>query len=231
LPASGASQILGRKLTDATFGYDETMSITFSNTVADGDRCIEVQVSDPDASKQEDGFQERIKIKAIPLGFKKDVRGILPEVTSATLLNGSTKNFQICFDKCPYVKGPFQVGIVAYDDACSLPLFDTLKVTVNIQPPTNTNAYFTTPNVTELLNEGDIKSWPIAGVDDDGDQLIVGVIVNGFRAEDVGMKIVQVKNENGQYEGFLNGIHVAMFMISAGKRSLICRSCWKMLMM
>jgi hypothetical protein len=129
-PQAEPPQILGRKLTDATFGYDETMSITFSNTVADGDRCIEVQVSDPDASKQEDGFQERIKIKAIPLGFKKDVRGILPEVTSATLLNGSTKNFQICFDKCPYVKGPFQVGIVAYDDACSLPLFDTLKVTV-----------------------------------------------------------------------------------------------------
>ena len=104
---------------------------------------------------------------------------------------------------CHYIKGPFQVGIVAYDDACSLPLFDTLKVTVNIQPPPNTNAYFTTPNVDELLNEGTKKTWPIAGMDDDGDQLIVGVIVNGFKAEDVGMTIVQVKNENGQYEGYL----------------------------
>ena len=202
-PRAEPPQILGRKLTDASFTHDETMSVTFSNTVADGDRCIEVQVSDPDASKEDDNFQERIKIKAIPIGFKKDVRGILPSITSATLLNGSTKNFQICFSECPYVKGPFQVGIVAYDDACSLPLFDTLKVTVNIQPPDNTNAYFTTPNVNELLNEGDKKTWPIAGVDDDGDPLILGVIVNGFKAEDVGMKIVQVKNENGQYEGYL----------------------------
>lgn len=202
-PAAEPPQILGKKLSDAGFTFDETMNVTFSNTVADGNRCIEVQVSDPDASKADDNFQERIRIKAIPIGFKKDVRGILPEVTAATLINGSTQNFQICFDKCPYLNGPFQVGIVAYDDACSLPLFDTLKVTVNIQPPPNSNAYFTTPNVDELVNEGDKKTWPIAGMDDDGDQLIVGVIVNGFKAEDVGMKIVQVKNEAGQYEGYL----------------------------
>ena len=202
-PAAEPPQILGKKLTDADFTFDETMNLTFSNTVADGDRCIVVQVSDPDASKVDDSFQERIRIKAIPIGFKKDVRGILPEITAATLINGSTKNFQICFDKCPYINGPFEVGIVAYDDACSLPLFDTLKVTVNIQPPPNTNAYFTTPNVVELVNEGEKKTWPIAGMDDEGDQLIVGVIVNGFKAEDVGMKIVQVKNELGQYEGYL----------------------------
>ena len=202
-PRAEPPQILGKKLTEAEFTYDETMSVAFSAAVADGDRCIEVQVSDPDASKADDNFQEKIRIKAIPLGFKKDVKGILPTITSATLVNGSTKNFQICFDRCPYLNGPFQVGIVAYDDACSLPLFDTLKVTVNIEPPANANAYFTTPNVDELLNEGEKKTWPIAGVDDDGDQLILGVIVNGFKAEDVGMKIVQVKNENGQYEGYL----------------------------
>jgi hypothetical protein len=202
-PAAEPPQIIGKKLTDADFTFDETMNLTFSNTVADGDRCIVVQVSDPDASKADDNFQERIRIKAIPIGFKKDVKGILPEVTAATLINGSTKDFQICFDKCPYINGPFEVGIVAYDDACSLPLFDTLKVTVNVQPPPNTNAYFTTPNVNELVNEGEKKTWPIAGMDDEGDQLIVGVIVNGFKAEDVGMKIVQVKNELGQYEGYL----------------------------
>jgi len=202
-PPAEPPQILGKKLTDASFTYDENMTVTFNTGVADADRCIEVQVSDPDASKPVDGFQEKIRIKAIPLGFRQDVRGVLPSVTSATLVNGSVKTFQICFDKCPYVKGPFQIGIVAYDDACSLPLFDTLKVTVNIEPPPNTNAYFTSPNVAELVNEGDKKTWPIVGVDDDGDQLVLGVIVNGFRAEDVGMKIVQVKNENGQYEGYL----------------------------
>ena len=154
-----------RNLADASFSFDETMQVTFSNTVTDEERCIQVQVSDPDASKQDDNFTENVQIRAIPIGFKKDVKGILPTVTTAILVNGSVKTFQLCFEECPYVEGPFQVGIVAYDDACSLPLSDTLHVTVNIAPPPNANAYFTTPNVVELLNEGDKKTWPIAGLD------------------------------------------------------------------
>ncbi len=196
-------QIMGKKMTDPEFIYKETMQVTFSNTVADADRCIEVQVSDPDATKAEDEFSENVQIKAIPLGFKKDVREILPAITSAKLINGSTQTFQICFEECPYLNGPFQIGIVAYDDACSLPLSDTLKITVNIEPPPNTLPYFTTPNVVDVLNEGEKKTWPIRGIDDDGDQLIVGAIVGGFRLEDFGMNIVQIKNENGEYEGYL----------------------------
>ena len=202
-PHAEPPQILGKKLADGDFSFDENMQVTFPGGVADAERCIEVQVSDPDASNQDDNFQEFVKIKALPIGFKKDIRGILPSVTTATLVNGSVKTFQICFDECPYIEGPFQIGIVAYDDACSLPLSDTLKVTVNIIPPPNTNPYFTTPDVEETLNEGQKKTWPIAGLDDDGDQLIAGVILDGFRMEDVGMRLVQVKNELGVYEAYL----------------------------
>ena len=202
-PRAEPPQILGRKLTDAAFTHDENMVVTFSNTVDDADRCIEVQVSDPDASKEDDNFVENVKIKAIPIGFKRDIHEVLPDITSATLINGSTKTFQICFDECPYLLGPFQVGIVAYDDACSLPLSDTLKITVNITPPDNTAPYFTTPDVVEVLNEGQSKSWPIIGLDDDMDRLFVGVIADGFRMEDYGMKIVQVESTPGKYEARL----------------------------
>ncbi len=202
-PRAEPPQILGKKLGDASFAFDETMNVTFGSDVTDTERCIEVQVSDPDASNADDNFQENVKIKAIPIGFKKDIRAILPDITAATLVNGSVKTFQVCFDKCPYLNGPFTIGIIAYDDACSLPLSDTLKITVNITPPPNTNAYFITPDVEEIVNEGDIRSWPISGRDDDGDELIAGVIVDGFRMEDVGMKLVQIKNESGEYEARL----------------------------
>jgi hypothetical protein len=202
-PRAEPPQILGKKLGDTSFTYDETMAVTFGNNVTDPERCIEVQVSDPDSSNPDDNFQERVKIKAIAIGFKKDISSILPDITAATLTNGSVKTYQICFEECPYLNGPFQIGIIAYDDACSLPLSDTLKITVNITPPPNTNAYFTTPDVEALLNEGEIKTWPVAGLDDDGDDLIVGVIADGFRMEDVGMKLVQIKNENGEYEAQL----------------------------
>src|SRR5690606_38908061 len=77
-PQAEPPQILGKKSADPDFIYDDNMTVSFSNSVTDEERCIQVQVSDPDASKQDENFQERIKIKAIPLGFKKDVAGILP---------------------------------------------------------------------------------------------------------------------------------------------------------
>lgn len=202
-PQAEAPQILGKKLGDPGFGFDENMQVTFANTVADTSRCIQVQVSDPDASKQDDNFSEKVKIKAIPLGFKQDVSGVLPDVSNATLVNGSTVTFDICFEKCPYRTGPFEIGIVAYDDACSLPLSDTLRVTVNIAPPENALPYFTTPDVIEVVNEGDIKTWLIRGLDDDGDQLVAGIIPQGFRLEDYGMTFTQIKSEAGLYEAQL----------------------------
>jgi hypothetical protein len=74
---------------------------------------------------------------------------------------------------------------------------------VNIQPPPNALPYFTTPDVEETLNEGEIKTWTISGKDDDGDALVAGLIPNGFRLEDYGMKFTQVKNEAGVYEAQL----------------------------
>lgn len=202
-PQAEAPQILGKRSADASFGYDENMSVTFAAGVADEQRCIEVQVSDTDASKQDDNFTENVKISAIPIGFKKDVKSILPSVTTAMLVNGSTKNFKICFDECPYVNGPFQVAIVAYDDACSLPLSDTLMVTVNITPPPNDPAHFITADVNEFVPEGVIRSWPIKAVDSDLDQLVVNVQTPGFSMADVGMKLVQKKLDNGLYEAEL----------------------------
>jgi hypothetical protein len=203
-PRAEPPQILGKKLGDSNFAYDGNMNVTFSNTVGNSNRCIQVQVSDPDASNQDDNFQEKIKIRAIALNFKKDVSGILPAITSATLLNGSTKTFDICFDACPpFEGGPFQVGIVAYDDACSLPLTDTLKITVNIEPPINHNPYFTTPNITETVKEGDFKTWPIQGLDLDNDQLIVGVLTDGFSFEKYGMNLRQLQLDKGLYKAQL----------------------------
>ncbi len=202
-PQADPPQITGKKLDDPAVIYDENMSVTFGSTVTDEQRCIEVTVSDPDASKVDDNFTEKVKIRAIPLGFKKDISRILPSITTATLLNGSTKTFQVCFEKCPYLNGPFEVGIVAYDDACSLPLSDTLKITVNITPPDNELPHFTTSDVEEAVPEGTVKSWPIAGIDPNGDQLVVGVILDNFRMEDVGMKLVQTRLENGFYEAQL----------------------------
>ncbi len=100
-PRAVAPQILGKKITDTNFTYDNTMNVTFAGGIADTDRCINVRVSDADSQSADDNFTENVTIKAIPIGFGGDVSGILPAETHAVLTNGSTADFSICFDKCP----------------------------------------------------------------------------------------------------------------------------------
>ena len=183
-------QITGKKLTDANFTYIDNMVVNFTSSVANGDRCIVVQVSDPDSQDPAHNNAENISIRAVALNFKKsDLDNIiLPATSSATLINGGTREFRICFPQCPFINAPYQIGIIAMDDACSLPMTDTLKVIVNTQPPPNSNAYFFPPKITTAqLNEGDIGSWPFAAKDDDGDSLILSVIPDGFILNNVGM--------------------------------------------
>jgi len=205
-PQAEPPKILGKKLSDATFTYDNTMSVTFSNTVTDADRCIQVQVSDPDASKIEDGFTEKISLRAVALNFKKNVKGILPSISSAILTNGSTKDFTICFPQCPFIEdGPFQIGIIAFDDACSLPLTDTLKVEVNIEPPPNTPPYFVQPidPITSItLNEGGFYETDFEIRDDDNDELIVSFTNDGFVFADAGFTLqIEEPRVNGLVKG------------------------------
>ena len=204
--AASAPQIVGKKLTDASFTYDGNMNVTFSNLVSDADRCIQVQVSDPDSNNPADGFSENIRLKVIGLNFKDpNLNQILPAQISATLTNGSTSDFRICFPQCPFLKsGTYQVGIIAMDDACSIPLLDTLKVTVTVEPPVNHDPYFVTSVTTSSqVQEGDQGSWPFEIRDDDGDALVVYWLAEGFTLEEAGMKVTITDQQNGLVKGVI----------------------------
>lgn len=198
--------IVGKKLTDPAFSTSKNLSVSFLNSVADNQRCIQVQVTDDDSKMADDNFIERISIKAIPLNFKKDLSGILPTITNAVLTNGSAAQFTICFPQCPYfVGGDPVIGIVAMDDACSLPLSDTLKVTVHVEPPLNHQPYFTSTNPVNAplgtLNEGQSGAWPFVVKDDDNDPLVVSVITNGFVLASEGMTFSILSQTNGAANG------------------------------
>ncbi len=199
-------QITGKKLTDATFTYTNNMAISFADTVKNGHRCIVVQVGDPDSQDPLHNYTQNISIRAIALNFKNsDLSSILPSITTATLTHGSTQEFMICFPQCPFINAPYQIGIIAADDACSLPLTDTLKITVNEQPPPNSFAYFLPPkNTVAQLNEGSSGSWPFAAKDDDGDNLILSVITDGFVLKDAGMSFNVLNQQPGSANGTIS---------------------------
>lgn len=204
-PKAQPPSVVGKKLSDASFSPAKSMDIFFANTVADGQRCINVRVSDPDSQSPDDSFTEKIKIKAFPLNFKKDLSGVLPAVTTATLINGSTADFTICFPQCPYFYGgAAQIGIIAMDDACSLPLTDTLKVNLTVEPPVNQKPLITSPNpVNATLLEGNQAAWPFGVTDPDGDPLVISVLTNGFLLSTAGMTFNTFSNVNGAANGEL----------------------------
>ncbi len=214
---SVSPQILGKKSGQTSFTYDNTMTL---NSPPDN-RCIMVRVSDGDSErespKEKDNKKENISVKAVGLNFKDENlnNDLFVGATTATLVEGSTADFTICFPECPYLEsGTYQVGIVAFDDACSLPLSDTLKVTVTVQPPPNAPPRFTTAKLTEVYNipegvphgnplDGNPSPWFFRAVDDDLNNLTIAVVGTGFILEDAGLSYTITKDEPGVIEGIL----------------------------
>ena len=170
--------------TDADF-----IEVTFANTISDANRCIDIEVSDLDANKPDDAFQENISLKVIALNFDPEVgelEVILPDITEATLVYGSTEQFSICFPECPFIDPQesdfFDIGVIAFDDACTLPLSDTLTVRVRVIPPVNNAPVILSSgnNVSALtktkVQGPDISlSIPIVGIDDDGHNIMMQI--------------------------------------------------------
>jgi hypothetical protein len=186
--------------------FSNSLSVSFNNDVSDEERCIEVKVSDPDALSADNNFSEDIEIRAIAIGFKANVSEILPADKDESITPGNPeKIFRICFEKCPYNStGDFVIGIIAFDDACALPLMDTVKVNVHVEPPPNVDPAFETPDVNETLAVNAEKSWDISGVDADLNPLDINVITDGFTMEEFGMSLETIKLENGKYEARLS---------------------------
>lgn len=206
-PVAAPPLIEGKLLTDDTFTYQDNMTVTFANTVADEDRCINIRVSDLDASNIDDNFTENIWLKVIPIDFYSDddLNQILPGLSTTVLQNGSTAEFNICFDRCPFVDGrSYQLGIVAFDDACALPLSDTLRIEVNIEPPPNTPAYFINTDQVVSLKEGDGYQLQIEGRDDENDTLIFEILTDGFSLADAGMSFSNTVLTNGSLSTTFN---------------------------
>lgn len=177
------------------------MSLSFPVGEPDATRTVKVRVWDEDSMPYFDSL-ENVRIVAVPLNFNKDISGILPAVKHATLVLADTVEFTISFPHCPFRFGEDPIiGILAVDDACTLPLTDTLKITLHVDPPPNNVPYFTTPDFTGTLDEGDSLKLPFAALDDDNDSLVVTVGTDGFGLATAGMTVTTLNQVDGAIDG------------------------------
>ncbi len=163
------------------------------------DRCIEILVND--IPRSGDAI-ERVNIQVIPINFNSALEGISIDVSQNVSISSSldTARFEVCFPECPFVRDkPYQLGIIALDDACPQPALDTVIVTLNIEPPPNTPAYFAESrngarvnNITKKVREsaGGNLSIDIKGFDAE-DSVTFQILPLGFDLADVGMSFTE----------------------------------------
>lgn len=179
----GNAPVITGKVKGAGTFYNENEVIRFTE---DDARCLEIFVIDKDPD-------EKITIKAEGVNFDEDIQHLIP--STLNLLNGEhdTLKFDLCLPECPYTKGPMIIDVIAFDNACSQPLSDTLRLTIEYEGPKNEDPFIVNnPNVINVeLNAGDIYELPIQGIDNDGDQLSLIGYGEGFDLNDYGMSLVE----------------------------------------
>jgi hypothetical protein len=153
--------------------------ITFQR---EDEKCLEFAVtSDP--------LYQKLRFKARPVNFKGDASGILSIKSGTVGLNDSLR-FDVCFPDCPFKEGePFIIDIIAFDNQCPQGKSDTLRLAVNVEPPINSDPFFTNADksITKLILEGDTWQLAVEGVDPDKDSLQISVLTDEFNPADYGM--------------------------------------------
>ncbi|MCU0418327.1 MAG: gliding motility-associated C-terminal domain-containing protein [Cyclobacteriaceae bacterium] len=205
-PVAEPPVIAGKRAADVAFLFRDRMNVTFAPNTPDAERCIQVRVSDPDASKADDNFTERIRLRVVPLGFRaRDLSSVtIGPQSTAILQNGSTREFTICFPECSFVPGgAYEIGVIAQDDACTLPLSDTLRVRVTVLLPPNQKPQFTPDVVATVGEQAEVIRWPWSVTDPDGDPLVFASLPTNFLPDTVGMTLRITNQQNGRLEGVL----------------------------
>ena len=66
--------------------------------------------------------------------------------------SGDTLKVQVCVSDCPYIQNePYLIDLIAADDACPLPQRDTVRVTIIVEPPSNSNPFYVNQKDTTIV--------------------------------------------------------------------------------
>lgn len=161
----------------------------------DDERCFDFRIKDRDGG-------ETISLRAVPVNFEENVQSILSTNIGYIDRAEDTLGVQVCLPDCPYVQdGPYIIDIIAQDFTCPLPLMDTLRLAVIVEPPPNKPPKFIKPEqkvINATFVEGSVIEIPIEAEDADQDSLLLSMVTDGFALQDYGIVIDTVLDEKGK---------------------------------
>lgn len=125
---------------------------------------------------------ETISLTAEGVNFDEELNEIFT-LNQVPVGDGTSQlQIEVCIPDCPPIRdAPFILDLIAADDACPLPQLDTLRLTIEVEPPPNTPPSASTSTNSIILSEDSpLYSQIITGTDIDGDELDVTLYIEGI---------------------------------------------------
>lgn len=163
----------------------------------DDDKCFDFKIADRDGS-------ETISIRAEAVNFEASLQSILSSTIGFVESPDDTLQVQVCLPDCPYLLNePFIIDIIAGDFTCPLPLMDTMRLMVLVEPPPNNPPKFTMPlqkNIVISTLEGNNLELSFSASDIDMDSLLLSVVGIDFDLSEYGVEIDTLLFEDGRID-------------------------------
>lgn len=196
-----------QKPSDGIFYQDELRLTDSDFTDFENNRCLTLQVSDADVNAEgaPQNGKEPISFRVVPVNFAgSNLSDEYLSITKGSVnKDNNTMELDLCLPLCPPTDGgPYIFDVVAYDDACALPLTDTLRVVVDLslgvrnQSPLTRTSLSNSPDEINLHRTlGQNIRFDVHGRDPDNDNISLRAVGDGFSLEDYGMEFT---NREGQ---------------------------------
>ena len=169
---------------------------TLSYVVGETERCFDFVVANVTPG-------ETISFRAEGVNFDTEFNEIFS--FNDSLANTNELIVEICIPECPPILDePFIVDLIAADNACPLPQLDTLRLTIEVEPPFNQKPAALVDNGTLTLSEDSFGSRTITGTDADGDEMELSLYIEGIADPTVhGFDLTNITGGAGTISGDL----------------------------
>ncbi|WP_436515141.1 gliding motility-associated C-terminal domain-containing protein [Ekhidna sp. To15] len=175
----------------------ETDILTY--VASDVEKCFDFIVSNVTIG-------ETISLRAEGVNFNEELNEIFTLNQIPVGGGESQLQIEVCIPDCPPIRdAPFILDLIASDDACPLPQLDTLRLTIEVEPPSNSPPTGSTSTASVTRPEDSpIYSQVISGIDVDGDELELTLFVEDVEdPTTVGFDLIDIDASSGSIQATL----------------------------